>query len=174
MSVVYVGYLTEHIANVNNALDWMASRGIIENKMSIGLGHDESKYSGQEYQAYDDYFYGNDNKTKEEIDQAFDYAWLHHIHNNKHHWQYWILHEDEGSVKALEMPEEYVYEMIADWWSFSWKADNLYEIFNWYEDHKNKIILHPNTRTLVESTLSTIKEKLDNSQEIEYSLLQSE
>ena len=58
------------------------------------------------------------------------------------------------------MPYEYVVEMICDWWSFSFKQGNLKEIFNWYENHKAKMILHENTRKLVEEILGRIKEKL--------------
>ena len=51
--------------------------------------------------------------------------------------------------------------MIADWWSFSHKTGNLREIFDWYEKHKG-MVLHPNTRKLVESILDKIKKILDN------------
>ena len=91
----------------------------------------------------------------------FDYAWLHHIHQNPHHWQHWVLvNDDEGSY-ALEMPKEFVYEMICDWWSFSHKTGNLYEIFDWYKAHSKKMILHENTRKLVEEILDKIKSELD-------------
>ena len=59
------------------------------------------------------------------------------------------------------MPPEYVYEMIADWWSFSFKSGNLREIFSWYEKHVPGMILHPKTKNLVEGILGQIKEKLD-------------
>ena len=61
---------------------------------------------------------------------------------------------------AVEIPFEYVIEMICDWWSFSWKKGDLNEIFKWYEDHKG-MMLHPETRKLVESILARIKEKLE-------------
>ena len=67
---------------------------------------------------------------------------------------------DEG-IYALEMPKEFVYEMICDWWSFSHKTGNLYEIFDWYKAHSKKMILHENTRKLVEEILDKIKSELD-------------
>ena len=121
------------------------------------LEHDLSKYSAEEYQAYDDYFYGKKNK---ETERAFNYAWLSHIHHNPHHWQYWVLKHDDEPEEALEMPEQYVIEMICDWWSFSFKTGNLYEIFDWYEKHKG-MVLHEKTRKLVEDTLNKIKKVLD-------------
>lgn len=156
MSQEYTNYITQHVANVQKAADWLYAHNIISKKMSLGL-HDVSKYSDEEYKAYDDYFYGN---RTEEIVKAFDYAWLHHLHNNPHHWQYWIIKIDNGKEKALEMPEEDVYEMICDWWSFSFKTGDLYEIFDWYEKHKG-MVLHPNTRKLVEDILDKIKKALD-------------
>ena len=55
------------------------------------------------------------------------------------------------------MPLEYVIEMICDWWSFSFKTGNLYEIFDWY-----KMILHEKTKKFVEETLDKIKKVLDD------------
>ena len=60
------------------------------------------------------------------------------------------------------MPIENIIEMICDWWSFSWNTGNLYEIFEWYEEHKNNMILSENTRGTVEYILEKIKEVLDN------------
>lgn len=54
------------------------------------------------------------------------------------------------------MPHKYIIEMICDWWSFSWIKGDLFEIFAWYENHKNYIKLHPNTRLIVEEILGRI------------------
>lgn len=171
MSAEYNEYLTNHIMDVNRAYSWLrrnlpdvANDEGFTTLLSIG-SHDDSKYDYEEYEAYDEYFYGI--KTKE-VKDAFNYAWLHHIHNNPHHWQYWVLINDDpkdGTI-ALDIPYKYVIEMICDWWSFSWREGNLYEIFDWYEDHKNHMILSDNTRELVEEILSQIKEKLDEEPDI--------
>ena len=71
-----------------------------------------------------------------------------------------LANDDEGTY-ALEMPKEFVYEMICDWLSFSHKTGNLYEIFDWYKAHSKKMILHENTRKLVEEILDKIKSELD-------------
>lgn len=164
MSQQYDEYLHEHISNVNKAWWWMSDHGILPTHMPFEAEalamHDNSKFNEEEYDAYDDYFYGKEGKDEDDIfviDSAFDYAWLHHIHNNPHHWQYWVLIGDDEGTKALEMPASYVYEMIADWWSFSWKTGKLTEIFDWYEKHKDKMVLHPATKILVEETLNKIK-----------------
>lgn len=158
MSYDYDLYLKEHIGAVTKGLIWMMDHQVISGpKASLALEnagkHDESKYTQEEYKAYDDYFYGGNRSF--DVKRAFDYAWLHHQHHNPHHWQYWVLTNDDekdGTV-ALEMPEEYVYEMIADWWTFSWRNDSLLEIFDWYEEHRNRMILHKKTRKLVEDIL---------------------
>lgn len=171
MSVQYDNYLRDHVTNVKKAWNWMADQGIISGLPGIMdsarfniFEHDDSKRSLEEYDAYDDYFYGKEDKDEDDIaviDSAFDYAWLHHIHHNPHHWQYWVLFEDEGKTRGLEMPPEFIFEMIADWWSFSWKNDNLYEIFDWYEKHREKMILGPKTRDKVEAILNDIHHILD-------------
>ena len=164
MSFAYDQYLAEHIGNVNKGLNWMLDNlGFKEEKASleeamVSFNHDESKYSTEEYDAYDKYFYGGNRSYK--VVQDFNYAWLHHIHNNPHHWQYWVLLEDDPEsgmpYKALEIPMPYIFEMIADWWSFSWKSGNLFEIFNWYADHRSKQIINPKSREIVEYILERI------------------
>lgn len=169
MSAAYEAYLVTHKSGVKQAWDWIQDN--IPEELAdldkvidwqIQYGHDESKHSKEEYQAYDDYFYGGNRSHA--VVEAFDLAWLHHIHNNPHHWQHWVLFEDdptgENPYKALEMPFEYVIEMICDWWSFSFKAGNLREVFDWYEKHKAKMILHPATRKRVERLLNAIDKKL--------------
>ncbi len=157
MSTEYTTYIVEHCENVRKAYDWLLGHKIIEsNKFEIYIvHHDVSKYSEAEYAAYDAYFYGK-SKSKE-VQDVFDLAWLHHIHNNPHHWQHWVLINDDDGTKALEMPEAYVIEMICDHWAFSHKSGNLYEIFDWYNDHKKTMILHKNTKKLYESILDKIK-----------------
>lgn len=160
MSEYYNNYLNEHITNVHRAFKWIRTNiGVYSDLIDIP-NHDESKFDREEYIAYDDYFYGT--KTKE-VKEKFNFAWLHHIHNNPHHWQYWVLVNDdpeEGTI-ALDIPYRYVIEMICDWWSFSWSNGDLYEIFDWYDKHKEHMILSKNTRELVEEILNSIKEKID-------------
>ena len=67
---------------------------------------------------------------------------------------------DPSKVVALEMPKVYALEMVADWWSFSWKSGNLFEIFEWYDEHREHIILHERTREYVEHILDVIEEHL--------------
>lgn len=169
MSKEYTDYLNEHISAVLAAATWMAENlGIVrdmtdEAKFAFKTAvqnHDKSKWFAREYGPYDAYFYG------EKDEEAFNRAWLHHIHHNPHHWQHWLLMNDDGKYRdpdkvfALEMPKVCALEMVADWWSFSWRSGNLEEVFDWYEEHRDNIILHPKTREYVESVLDEIRVKL--------------
>jgi hypothetical protein len=165
MSADYNNYLNEHVRNVRRGFHWLLDNlpevfdGLQLSQISPGMeAHDLSKWDDEEYVPYDNYFYGN--RTKQVKDE-FDIAWLHHQHNNPHHWQYWLLMEDSGKVKALEMPKEYILEMICDWWSFSWKSDNLFEIFDWYKKNGPKMTLHPTTKKTVEEILDKLEAKLE-------------
>ena len=159
MNTDYSKYIIEHVENVKKAYNWLIEKEIVSNQLFTQMNlHDISKWGREEFDAYDSYFYG---KKTEKVKTEFNYAWLHHIHSNPHHWQHWVLINDEDGTTALEMPTEYVIEMICDWWAFSHKSGNLYEIFDWYENNKSKMLLHPNTKELYESILDKIKVKLD-------------
>ena len=172
MSYQYDIYLAQHKANVKKGFDWIHDNlptiiansieygGVIDYEWQIGLNHDASKTDDDEYNAYDDYFYGNNRSFA--VVQAFNKAWLFHIHRNPHHWQHWVLLHDEPdeTTECIEMPHNYVIEMICDWWAFSWKDGDRFEIFDWYKEHKNYIMLHKNTRKLVEHILDEIEDTL--------------
>ena len=88
-----------------------------------GIVHDLSKFSWIEFRAYADNFFGDKKRTD------FDYAWLHHQHKNKHHWNYWVV--DQKKKTALPMPDKYLVEMFCDWKAMSRQFDN--DIDGWFE-----------------------------------------
>lgn len=166
-------YLTEHRCNVYKAYCWIekyipkvldvinfiadTEREALKYRIVL-FKHDLSKNSTEEYLAYNAYFYGEE-RTKL-VEENFNRAWLLHIHRNPHHWQYWILIEDEGRMLPLDMDYQYIIEMICDWWAFSWKSGNLLEIFDWYENKKEHMLLSDNTRRKVEHILKQMNDKL--------------
>lgn len=179
----YEEYLTAHIANVKKGYEWLKENmpevisedNYVDETAYYGdldeiiAKHDHSKYNRIpdrdeyyelrcEYDAYADYFYGE--KTPE-VCSAFDRAWLAHIHANPHHWQHWMLQNDEDGLKLLDMPYVFIIEMLMDWWSFSWSKQNLSEIFNWYEKNKKGILLSDKTRSTLEHILDELKNKLE-------------
>ena len=183
INYAYEEYLESHIANVKKGFEWFRSNlpALLQEDNSVGElayygtieevfnRHDRSKYTRipdrdnyyelrVEYDPYANYFYGE--KTPE-VSKLFDLAWLSHIHQNPHHWQHWLLQNDEDGQVALDMPYVFILEMIFDWWSFSWKSGNLMEIFTWYDNHKDKLILSKNTQTTVENILNQLRTKLE-------------
>lgn len=166
MSLAYDNYLEQHKSNVHKGFEWIRDNlpelieGFNDNfEWQIGIAHDQSKTQSDEYTAYDNYFYGN---RSYQVVQDFNKAWLLHIHRNPHHWQHWILINDnpnEGEI-ILDMDYVYILEMICDWWAFSWNSGDLTEIFKWYDQHKDYMKLSDKTRKTVEDILQKIKEKL--------------
>lgn len=172
MSREYDIYIQQHKDNVRKGYEWMKT--FIPDKLTfvctcitddVIIKHDESKYSIDEYEAYDRYLYGNNRSYQ--VCQDFNYAWLQHIHRNPHHWQHFVLINDnpkEGEI-ILDMPGCYIVEMVCDWWAFSWAKGDLTEIFKWYDEHKDYIKLSPKTRKTVEDILAAIREELNKSDE---------
>lgn len=167
MSKEYNTYLGNHRDNVTKAYTWLKTNmpdlfdGLnMGSGLDVGFNHDDSKSNPDEYDAYDAYFYGNNRSHA--VVEAYKRAWLLHIHRNPHHWQYWVLINDdpkEGEV-LLEMPYNYIIEMICDWWSFSWQKGDLSEIFDWYDEHSAYIKLAPKTRKTVEDILWELRGRL--------------
>lgn len=131
--------------------------------------HDFSKFSLAEWRPYVEYFNGNHKpyaeysfyeqgmisnwQITEFVELSFNRAWNHHQKVNPHHWQYWVMIEDEGSVVALEMPLKYVFEMIADWRGVGLAIHGKDDTVNWYFSHKDRYVFHPATRRQVEYLL---------------------
>lgn len=137
-----------------------------------GLTHDLSKLHPTEWFAYAEMFFGIgklDNGfdkawnrqylketgkllphhlTKQGVKDSFDRAFLHHVHNNSHHWQHWVLLNNDGTISVLEMPIKDAQEMVCDWIGAGITKGN--DVEKWYEDHRDKMLLHPNTRQFVE------------------------
>lgn len=86
-------------------------------------------------------------------DKAFDFAWLLHQKRNKHHWQWWVLPEDGGGLKILEMPLKYRKEMICDWLGAAKAQGYGDNRKKWYEKNKDKMKLGPETRKWIEQKI---------------------
>jgi Family of unknown function (DUF5662) len=112
-----------------------------------------------EWLPYADFFYGSkitatNNAARRAV---FNVAWLHHQHRSPHHWQHWVLRNDDGSTVALEMPKRFAAEMLCDWIGagkaiMGAKANTP----AWYLKNKEQIMLHPATREWVENSLITL------------------
>jgi hypothetical protein len=129
----------------------------------LGIIHDWSKFLPNEFIAYARSFYGPHayDDRPDSVVTAFDYAWNTHQKRNKHHWQYWILTNDEldGMVRntRMKMPERYVREMVADWIGAG-RAYGNPDTRGWYLSN-DAIRLHPESTLLVHKLLG-IKSKM--------------
>lgn len=114
--------------------------------------HDWSKLTPAEWKPYVDSFYGGERTP--EVREAFDRAWSHHQHNNPHHWQYWLLQEDNGGLKVLSMPDHFIREMVADWMGAGRAITGKWEVGTWYAKNYTKIRLAEDTRYRVDNLVA--------------------
>ncbi len=133
----YEKYVREHISAVQQMGDYL---GVSPAQIQI---HDLSKWSDEEYLPYANYFYGDESVKNKDV---FNRAWLHHIHNNPHHWQHWLLGD-----KVFEMPRRFAIEMICDWVGMAITRTG--DMTDWLISSSNEISLHPNTALFVENIL---------------------
>lgn len=137
----------------------------------VGLTHDLSKLRLDELLPYAASFYGpkypplleihgdargralDNGHYKEAVREAFEVAWLKHLHRNPHHWNYYVYHTDRGKTLVLEMPERYRIEMVADWRGAGRAINGKDDTQAWYLERRNGILLAPETRAWVEGVL---------------------
>lgn len=118
--------------------------------------HDWDKFLPSMWMAYSTTFYAANGKKQYVPNDAFYRAWLGHQNRNRHHWQYWILHNDDIGPDALEMPDVDRREMLADWrgagraYDPNWTPRSTVE---WYKEHYLKMWLHSNTRDWIDAQL---------------------
>lgn len=119
------------------------------------LVHDLSKFTPAELPHYNRQFCG-----PKDDPQGFAVAWLHHYHRNDHHWEHWIVHSihshssptrDGGIIvdNCLEMPDDTVREMIADWMGASKAYTGSWDMESWLSKNLPKMKLHPITSAQV-------------------------
>ena len=130
----------------------------------LGIIHDLSKFRLSEFIPYARYFYGrypeesvyegtttkHPRLFKEDVDMRFAKAWLLHIHRNPHHWQYWILQEEDGSQKLIPIPVKYLKEMVCDWKGAGWAKKGRDDLHEWYDNNRHKMKLNRTNRLWVE------------------------
>lgn len=170
-NVEYYDYLDQHISGVVDSWALLLYPQLVDSGLDkqynidtdktrhIIYDHDDSKYDINEFIPYCNYFYPNEETGHTKDENAFNQAWLLHIHNNPHHWQHWILVHDEGDMEPLDMPPEYICEMICDWHSFS-RRDPSSTAYDWYTKNKDNMVLSDNTRAIVESLIGFMKDPL--------------
>lgn len=133
-----------------------------------GLLHDLSKFSKTEFWSSARYFNGKSSPIdSEKRAKGYSLAWQHHKGHNPHHWEYWIDNVGSRRNDPIEMPYEYVVEMICDWVSASIVYSKKKCDFNkpypepkeYHEAHKAERIIHPNTSELIDHFLDIIRDE---------------
>ena len=132
-----------------------------------GLTHDLSKYSLTEFLVGAKYFQGDcspNNAEKEE--KGYSSSWLHHKGRNKHHFEYWIDYDVDGSrtvLAGMKMPVKYVAEMFCD----RIAASRIYnkekykdsDPLDYYIKGLGHYIMHPETDALLHKLLQMLADK---------------
>lgn len=163
--IKYISYVIRHKWFVLCAC-W--SRGLYWQ----GIVHDWSKFLPSEWCPYAEFFYGFKPAPaleafakreclplpdKAAIEAAFDRAWLAHQHRSPHHWQHWVLREDSGATKVLEMPRRFALEMVSDWDGAGRAITGVAGgTAAWFLKNEDKIMLHTATKLLVKRELGLL------------------
>lgn len=133
-----------------------------------GLMHDMSKLRPSEFIPYMHHFGGGIQagrnqsgyyKPEDTGDKNFDRAWFFHQKRNDHHWQYWTLPKDDGTVKVLEMPLKARQEMMCDWQGASKAQKTTGTVRGWYTTNNCKMLFGPETKQWIEEHLFPEKKK---------------
>jgi hypothetical protein len=123
----------------------------------MGIIHDWSKFRPSEWVPYAQSFHGpwKYEDRPEWLVSAFDAAWLHHQNRNKHHWQYWLLVQDDDDNKILPMPDKYRKEMLADWRGAGRAYTGKDNTLEWYSERHEKWVdrLHWDTIVWIEKQI---------------------
>lgn len=161
MLILSEGQIKEYTKSLRNHIEYVQESCWIVNSTSIVMGkitieqimnHDLSKFSKDEFVGYAANFITDSRQDQGDVEQLFNKSWLHHIHNNPHHWQHWII----PNGKVLEMPEEYAAEMVADWMGASKAYTGTWNMDTWLKENWNKIVLHDRTRKYVKLILDDL------------------
>ncbi len=126
--------------------------------------HDWTKFTPTEWGPYVHSFYRPDgskrnpkteNTTLEvsKLGDDFRYAWNSHQKHNPHHWQYWVLINDEDGMQVLQMPDTYIREMLADWEGAGKAITGKADARGWYIRNYGKFMMHFETRKAVSAYL---------------------
>lgn len=133
-----------------------------------GLTHDLSKYSLTEFIPSVRYYDGH--RSPNAVDRRFNgysRAWLHHKGRNRHHYEYWIdcMGAPVGGMFGCKMPLKYVAEMVCDrraaciaYHGADYKSSDAWD---YYDKTKEFIIMHPDTRAVLEKALSVMRDDGD-------------
>lgn len=147
----YHASLQKHIAAVQEA-----GRRIGVNLDQL-VEHDKSKWTNKEFHHYARQFHGDAGDPN-----GFAGAWLNHVHNNKHHPEFWRFPSTEKIRGAdivnrcLPMPENFILEHIADLMGSSFCYTGSWEMHDWLSKNMKNLFYHPQSADFMRLKLSEL------------------
>lgn len=157
----YKKRLKNHISNVKKAYSLLlpltkdifnfSEKDLVKLEKQIEE-HDKSKYNYDELVPYALYFFGERNDG---VITEFKKAEALHKSRNPHHKEFWGGGDCSGQI---EMPDNFVFEMICDWWSFSIEKNQPLEILDWYNRKKDSMNFAPEVKAKIDASLRAIKQ----------------
>ena len=86
-----------------------------------------------------------------------DRAWFIHKRLSKHHWQYWVMPDEDipGRLVISEMPMRYRKEMLADWRGAASAMGN--DVNKWYKKFRSNLIMGPKTRAWIDERMNYVE-----------------
>lgn len=156
-----------YIKNTINHFKTITSHKITVTKLCFkvglykqGIKHDLSKYSFVEFSSGVKYYQGTRSPIAREKElNGYSEGWLHHKGRNKHHYEYWS-DKDLNGIYYVEMPINYVYEMVLDRIAacMTYENDNFtnQSPLNYYKRVNEGKYMHPNTQKELERLLKMI------------------
>ena len=130
-----------------------------------GLTHDLSKYSPTEFLAGAKYYQGSRSpNAAEREDKGYSEAWMHHKGRNRHHYEYWTdMNRQTRTYEPIAMPRKYFVEMIMDrraaCMTYQGKAYRDDSPLIYFEESREKDLMHPETRRELSYVLTMLAEK---------------
>jgi len=127
-----------------------------------GVIHDMSKFSWTEFSESVKYYQGGKKSPIPVIkaENGYSKAWQHHKGRNKHHYEYWTDNYDLGTT-AIEIPEKYVKELVADWMgagrAYCGKSFTVDDEIKWWNNCKDAKFIHPKTKEKIAELFNKLK-----------------
>ena len=121
-----------------------------------GITHDLSKLSRVEFGPYARWFFGHEARSSER-ELAWERAWRHHQHRNRHHRNHWVIDPDRR--QATPMPRRYIVKMFCDWRPSG--TGDAGGTKDWKPKLSEKTILHPSTLRVIERMYGLYGEQPD-------------
>lgn len=117
------------------------------------ITHDLSKLRPSEFFPYARCFYLKNGTPRTSDFPDIRWAWLCHQKRNKHHWQYWVLFNDNSTIEVLHMKFPYAREMVVDLIASGKSIPNGKSAGDYYLSIRDNIIMHADTKAVVEDLL---------------------